>query len=154
MTTFSELIAVESKFAGVITELGHPVSWLISGDDVHADVLVTARVYQFAHRTLRNYLLNIDTEEADEQRKIFLHGLRAYQSVHSQINVNYRLLNIQYRFDVDNLESSRDQGTHASYYAFHAWLTSYLVPNIRQINQHVCRVNVLDSMGCLPLKVV
>lgn len=83
--TFSELMTAESRLAGVIMELGHPVSWLLTGNNAGVDLLITARVYRFEHRVLRNYLLGVDNDESEEQRKIYLYSLRAYRGSQAHI---------------------------------------------------------------------
>lgn len=149
VTTFTELMSMESRYAGVIMELGHPVSWIAANRDGVEDSLTTTRVYRFAHRVMRNWVLEVDDNGSHEQEKVLLHGLRAYCGQNAVINVNYRLVNVQFKFDMDNLESGRRQDLHLSYGHFHEWLMSYLMPNMRQLQmyQRACRENFLHGVG-------
>lgn len=148
VNTFTNLMSMESRYAGVIMGLGHPVSWIATNRDVDEDSLTTMRVHRFAHCVLRNWMLEIGGEGAQEQEKILLHGLRAYQGQSIRININYRLENIQFKFDIEDLEMSREQNVHLTYSNFHEWLTSYTVPNMRQLGmyQRACRDNFLDGL--------
>lgn len=146
--SFTDLIGMESRNAGVVMELGHPVSWMLTGRTTHADELVVARVYRFGHRTLRNHILQVVGEEADTHRQIFLHGLRAYQSIRADININYRLLAILTLFDMDCIDHGRINEVHLSYSNFYNWLNSYLVPSLNQITlyRRACQQHFLNEL--------
>lgn len=148
VNSFTDLIEMESRNAGVVMELGHPVSWMISGRTAQADELVVVRVYRFGHRTLRNSILGITGEEVDVHRQIFLHGLRAYQDIKSDINVNCRLLNILVMFDADCINQGRMSEVHLSYVNFYNWLNSYLVPSLHQIilYRQACQQHFLEGL--------
>lgn len=152
--SFTSLITMESKYVGVLMELGHPVSWSLQDREGGVELLVSARVYRFAHRVFRDWCFDVVGNAAQEHKDIYYYCLKAFQSQEADISVKYRLVNVLYHFDEQQLDQARRAEIFVNYGSFYEWLRSYFQPSVRCIEQYyeVCRAQEINSKSRYHLK--